>query len=484
MSSDVRSFDAAVIGGGLLGCFTARNLRRWKLSVALLEAREDVCTGITRANTAIVYPGYDHKPGTLKANMTVQANARFPQLCGELGVAFSRCGSLMLSFGPNADAVLRRKLEQGLQSGVPELRLLTGTEAKALEPSLSDGVTSALYAPTAGTVNPWELGIAAYENALANGAEVFLNTAVTGIQQTEDGSFLLQTSRGEFACRAVINCAGLAAARVQELLAPSPVRIVPDGADYLVVDKAAPGMPQHILQAEPEDGGKGFTAVPTVEGSLLLGPSEREAGTAFATTEEGLAFVRNGAARILPQLDLDFTIRSFGAVRPNPRTESGESIGSFVIDTPLPGFWSMIGIKTPGLTCADELGQMIAEQAAALLGAAENEAFNPHREGIRKLRDLSPEQRAEAVRRNPDCGEIVCCCEEISKAEALEAIRRGAVTIDGIKRRTGAGLGRCQGSRCQARLAELLAAELGVPVASVTKDGPGSELLGGAHGTL
>ena len=171
-------------------------------------------------------------------------------------------------------------------------------------------------------------------------------------------------------------------------------------------------------------------------------------------------------------------------MRPNPRTESGESIGSFVIENPLTGFWSMIGIKTPGLTCADELGHMIAEQAAALLRAEENEAFNPRREGIRKLRDLSPEQRAEAVRRNPGCGEIVCCCEEISKAEALEAIRRGAVTIDGIKRRTGAGLGRCQGSRCQARLAELLAAELGVSVASVTKDGPGSELLGGAHGTL
>ena len=473
--------DVIVIGGGLLGCFTARNLCRWKLDIALVEAREDVCTGVSRANTAIVYPGYDHRPGTLKAELTVRASARFGALCGALDVPFSRCGSLMLSFGPRADAVLRGKYAQGLSNGVPGLRLLSGREARELEPTLPEGVASALYAPSAGTVNPWELGIAAYENAAANGAAAYLNTRVRALRR-EDGTFIVETDRERFSCRALINCAGLEADRVQALFAAPPVRIVPDGADYLIVDKAAEGLPRHILQYEPEDGGKGITAVPTVEGSLLLGPSEREAETPFAAAEAGLAFVWEQAARLLPGLDLNGTIRSFGAVRPNPQAPDGGSIGSFVIETPVPGMWSLIGIKTPGLTCADELGLYVAERAAAFLGAAPNDDFCGSRRGIRRARDMSPAQRAAAVREDPDYGEIVCCCEDVTRAEALEAIRRGAVTLDGIKRRTGACMGRCQGARCQAKLAALLSAELGIPSSAVTKDGPGSELLGGGHG--
>ena len=268
----MKDFDVLVIGGGLLGCFAARNLCRRKLHIAVLEAREDVCTGISRANTAIVYPGYDHKPGTLKAEMTVRANARFDALCRELDVPFSRCGSLMVSCGPQADAVLRKKYESGLLLGVPGMRLLSGEEARRMEPALAEGVTSALYAPTAGTVNPWELGIAACENAAANGAELCLNTRVLNLRRTAEG-YRVETDRGDYSCRAVVNCAGLTADRVQQLLFPTPVHIAPDAADYLILDRAAKNKPAHIIQYEPEDGGKGLSAVPTVEGSLLLGPS-------------------------------------------------------------------------------------------------------------------------------------------------------------------------------------------------------------------
>lgn len=191
----MKSYDVAVIGGGILGCFAARNLCRRKLHIALLEAREDVCTGISRANTAIIYPGYDHKPGTLKAELCVRANARFDALCRELDVSFSRCGSLMVSFGEKADAVLRKKYENGLLLGVPGLRLLSGEDAQRMEPSLAESISSALYAPTAGTVNPWELGIAACENAAANGAALFLSTRVLGIRRTEQG-YQIETDRG------------------------------------------------------------------------------------------------------------------------------------------------------------------------------------------------------------------------------------------------------------------------------------------------
>lgn len=476
----MRDFDVVVIGGGLLGCFAARNLCRRKLHIALLEAREDVCTGISRANTAIVYPGYDHKPGTLKAEMTVRANARFGALCSELDVPFSRCGSLMVSFGEKADAVLKKKYEAGLTMGVPGLRLLSGAQAREREPSLAPGVTSALYAPTAGTVNLWELGLAACENAAANGAELFLNTRVLGLQKIAEG-YRVETEQEAFSCRAILNCAGLQADKVQELLFPSEVHIAPDGADYLILDKAAQNKPTHIVQYEPEDGGKGFNAVPTVEGSLLLGPSERANEVDFAVSAEGLSFVCERAGQVLPGLDLGGTIRSFAAVRPNPQRKDGSGIGSFVIENPGPGFWSLIGIKTPGLTCADELGRMMAEKLGVFLRADMNRSFDPRRSGIQRMRGMSRERRNAAILSDPDCGEVICCCEDITKAEVLEAIRRGATTLDGVKRRTGTGMGRCQGSRCRQKLIALLARELGISEAAVTKDGAGSEILGGGR---
>ena len=477
----MKTYDVAVIGGGLLGCFAARNLCRRKLHIALLEAREDVCTGISRANTAIVYPGYDHKPGTLKAEMCVRANARFDALCRELDVPFSRCGSLMVSYGEKADAVLKKKYENGQSMGVPGLRLLSGEEARKKEPALAEGVSTALYAATAGTVNPWELGIAACENAAANGAELCLNTRVLNIRRAAEG-YRVETDRGDFSCRALVNCAGLGADRVQGLLFPTPVHISPDAADYLILDRAAKNKPAHIIQYEPEDDGKGFNAVPTVEGSLLLGPSKRKNETDYAVNAEGLSFVRKRAGQVLPGLDLQDTIRSFAAVRPNPQRSDGSSIGSFVIDNPGPGFWSLIGIKTPGLTCADELGRFVSDKIAAELGAEENPVFNPCRTGIRRARDLSLSERVALVRENAAYGEILCHCEDVTKAEVLEAIRRGADSVDGVKRRVGAGMGRCQGSRCERAVMELLAEALDIPVAAVRKNGPGSEILEGGHG--
>lgn len=477
----MKDYDVVVIGGGLLGCFAARNLCRRDLHIALIEAREDVCTGISRANTAIVYPGYDHKPGTLKAEMCVRANARFDALCRELDVPFSRCGSLMVSYGEKADTVLKKKYENGLSLGVPGLRLLSGEEAQKMEPALAEGVTSALYAPTAGTVNPWELGIAACENAAANGAALRLNTRLLNIRRAAEG-YRIETDRGDLSCRAVVNCAGLASDRVQELLFSTPVHIALDAADYLILDKATENKPTRIIQYEPEDGGKGLSVVPTVEGSLLLGPSERENEVDFAVSEEGLSFVRERAALVLPGLNLQDTIRSFAAVRPNPQREDGSSIGSFVIEHPGPAFWSLIGIKTPGLTCADELGRYVADRLAAELGAEENPAFDPCRSGIRRARDLPLSERAALVRENVAYGEIVCHCEGVTKAEILEAIRRGAVSVDGVKRRVGTGMGHCQGSRCERAVMELLAEELGIPVTAVRKDGPGSEILEGSHG--
>ncbi|MBP3684967.1 MAG: NAD(P)/FAD-dependent oxidoreductase [Oscillospiraceae bacterium] len=433
----MRQYDTVVIGGGILGCFVARNLRRWNLSVLLLEKEDDVCKGITRANSSIVYPGYDNKPGSLKAELTVRGNANMGHLCEELDVPFSRCGSLLVTYDVHSVSRLEKKLKNGIQNGVPDMRLLPGEEAEAMEPMLKPGVAAALYAPSTGTVNPWQLGIAAFENAVNNGAEVFLSTQVLGIRENGQG-FVVETSAESYRCKMVFNCAGLSANKVQALAFPSPVRLELDGAEYLVLDKNAP-KPSRVVFHQAQSCGKGITAIPCTEGNLLISGIRKPLGIPFGTTAEGLQELHAAAKELLPGVALDKVIRSFGAVRPNPYTESGESVHDFCIENPAPGFYSLIGIKTPGLTCANELGLYLAEKAAAFLQAEKNEEFDPKRKGI-----------------SENDNEIICQCEQITRAEIIEAIRRGAATVDGVKRRVGSGMGRCQGSRCTLKIQKLL----------------------------
>ena len=433
----MKYYDAVVIGGGILGCFVARNLRRWKISVLLLEKEEDVCRGITRANSAICYAGYDNKPGSLKAAMTVRGNANMGALCEELDVPFSRCGSLLVTYDRNSVSRLEKKLQNGIRNGVPGVKLLSGAEAEAMEPMLKKGVAAALYAPGTGTVNPWQLGIAAFENAVQNGAEVRLNARVCGIRQWEEG-FAVETNEEEFRCSMVFNCAGLSADKVQELFFAPSVRLKLDGAEYLVLDKTAE-KPSRVIFHQAESCGKGITAIPCVEGNLLISGVRKPLDVPFGTTAEGLEELHSATKELLPDVDVTKVIRSFGAVRPNPCGEKGENISDFQIENPAPGFYSLIGIKTPGLTCANELGLHLAEKAAAFLEAEKNETFDPKRKGI--------------VEKD---NEIICQCEQITRAEIVEAIRRGAVTADGVKRRVGSGMGRCQGSRCAVKIEKLL----------------------------
>ena len=376
----MKHYDAVVIGGGILGCFTARNLRRWNISVCILEKEGDVCTGITRANSAIVYPGYDNKPGSLKAAMTVRGNLGMEVLCRELEVPFSRCGSLLVTYEEASIPKMERKFKNGLANGVPGLQWLSGKEAMALEPMLKPGVVGALLAPSTGTVNPWQLGIAAYENALQNGAEAAMDAQVRAISQSGDG-FLVETQQEAYACKMVFNCAGLWADRVQEMAFPPSIRLEWDGAEYLVLDRWAE-KPSRVIFHQAASCGKGITAIPCVEGNLLLSGVRKDLEHPFATTAEGLEALHHAAGELLPELDLTQVIRSFGAVRPNPRMDTGESLHDFCIANPAPGFYSLIGIKTPGLTCANELGLHLAQQAARYLKAGENPDFNPYRPGI------------------------------------------------------------------------------------------------------
>ena len=477
----------------MLGCFAARRLTRYRLDIALIEKNADVCAEISRANTSIIYSGYDNKPGSLKARMCVEANRGFDRLCDELSVPFRRCGSLMAATGPAGESVLRNKLEQGMENGVPGLRLISGSEARAFEPNLSPRVTLALYSPSAGTVNPWELGIAAIENAVDNGAKLFTQTEVTGILR-EDGGYVLQTGGAGFFARSVINCAGLFTDRISGMIAPPYFKISPTRGDYIVLDTKARGVIRHIIFLEPEERGKGATLVPAIDGNIILGPSEEglEGEPDFGTTASGLRFVRESSKEAVPSIPLEHSIRSFAAVRPNPFWAKPDASGSLrlsersINDFPIgrprghPLFINVPGVKTPGLTCADEIGRYVTEMLLERLGPAPlNHEYNPRRPATPRFSRMTPRERLDL-----DGGQnIVCRCREVTEGEIRDAVRRtaGARTVDGVKRRTGACMGRCQGGFCTQRIIEILAEELGVSISDVRKDGMGSCLISGGR---
>ena len=480
--------DVVIIGAGVLGCFAARAMAEYDLKTLVLEQREDVCTGISRANTGIVYTGLDTRPGTLKTDLCVKANQGFETLCRELEVPFSRCGSLMISFGARGDRVLKEKLARGRENGVPGLELLDRAEVLRREPHLSPNVTGGLFAPGTGTVNPWDLGIAAFENAKANGVEFRFNETVQRMHRGE-GGFRLETDGGDYFCQAVVNCAGLSADVVRELTQRPLMRIFPSGADYLVLDRELAGLVNHVIFHEPEEPGKGLTLVPTVDGNILAGPTERaEEGRDYAGSISGMETLERLCAQVIPELPVEKTIRSFASHRPNPyyvREKNGrwereeKGIPSFTV-LEEEGLFSLVGIKTPGLTCAAELGRLTAQKAAAYLNCdARNLRFDPRRRGMIVTRGLSPEKRNELIRQNPDYGTVVCRCRGISMAEVKEAVGRGAVTVDGVKRRVGAGMGRCQGSYCLQTVLETIAEERGLRPEQIGKDGRGTEIVYG-----
>ncbi len=486
--------DVIVIGAGLLGCFAARSLREYNLSVRVLEAREDVCTGISRANTAIIYTGIDNKPGTLKSELCVRANENFDRLCSDLGVPFSRCGSLMPVFGPEGEKVLRKKYVQGMKNGVRGIRLLSAEETLSMEPNLSPNVRASLYVPGTGTVNPWHLCIAAYENADANGADFCFNSKAVRMERIK-GGFRVTTEENEFFAGAVVNCAGLSADTVREMTEKPLVRIFRTGADYFVMDKKSEGGVSHIIFHEPESGNKGLTLVPTIEGNILAGSGERDAADVPDSADlNGLLYLEHLCGEVVPKLDMKKRIRSFAGARPNPFIVEPEGSGFRKTDRSIrdfsifeeEGLFSLVGIKTPGLTCAHELSKYISVKVADYLGCSEkNSGFCPVREPVEKVSELTFEEWRRVVLRNPAYGRIVCKCGVISEGEIVEAIARGAKTVNGVKRRIGTGMGRCQGSRCTMRIAELIARELSLPVSEVTLNGGISNYVkGGGPGEV
>lgn len=459
--------DVAVIGGGVIGCAVAYTLSGYDCRVAVLERENDVATGATRANSAIIHAGYDPEPGTLMARLNVEGCAMAPDLCARLDVPYENIGSLVLSFSEEDDATLQMLYDRGMRNAVPGLQLLDAAQVRALEPQVSGDVRGALYAPSAGIVCPWEYALAMGEVAAENGVEFHLNCAVTGISN-EDGLYHIATSAGEYIARYVVNAAGVESAAVHAMVTAPDFTMKPSRGEYYLMDKSECGRARHVLFQCPSALGKGVLVSPTVDGNLIVGPSAIAAADPerVNTTADGLHGVQQAAARTLSTINYRNTIRVFAGMRANTDHED------FLIREVRPGFVDLAGIKSPGLSAAPAIGKYCVEllQRAGLTAGFKAGVVSERRKT--RFRRLSAEEKARKIAENPLYGRVICRCETVTEGEIVDAIHSPIppCTVDGIKRRTGAGMGRCQGGFCSPRVVEILSRELGVSPLEIQKD--------------
>lgn len=468
--------DVLIIGGGVIGCSIARELSRYQCKTILLEKEEDVCSGTSKANSAIVHAGYDAKSGSLKAMLNVQGNAMMQKLSEELDFEFKKNGSLVLCFDRADIPALEALLKRGKENGVQGLKIISGDEAREMEPNLTDEVVAALYAPTGGIVCPFGLTIAMAENACDNGVDFHFNTEVNTIKKMENG-YIVKTNHSTYETKYIVNAAGVFADELHNMVSENKLQIIPRRGEYLLLEKEAGKHVSATIFQLPGKYGKGILVTPTVHGNLLVGPTatDQEEKNLSMTTVEGLDDVRVKAELSVKDIPFRQVITSFSGLRAH---EMGED---FVLGEPedAEGFFDAAGIESPGLSCAPAIGKYMAEMVVEKAGYQKKNDFNPNRKGIIRVAELSKEERAKLIEENPAYGAIVCRCENISEGEIVDAITRtlGARSLDGIKRRVRQGMGRCQAGFCTPRTMSILSKETGIPMGKICKNRKGSELL-------
>ena len=469
-------FDVLIIGAGVTGCAVARWLSRYDARVCVLEKEEDVCCGTSKANSAILHAGFDAKHGTLMAKLNVRGSEMAEQLSKDLDFSYNRCGSLVVCLSEDDRPRLNALYENGVKNGVRGLEIIERDRLVALEPNVSDQAVAALWAPTGAIVCPFEMTLAFAENAAQNGVEFQFDTTVTALKRTDSG-WRVETDRGVLEAKAIVNAAGVYADIWHNAVCPDPIHITPRRGDYCLLDHAAADFVHHTVFQLPGVRGKGVLVSPTVHGNVIIGPTaidvEDREGT--NTTAAGLNDLMQKAGLSMKNLPLRQTITSFAGLRAH---EDGHE---FIIRESAPGFFDCAGIESPGLSSAPAIGEMAAGLLQQTYGWAEKPDFVSTRRGIRKTGTLSTEEWNALIAKEPAYGQIICRCESVTEGEIIDAIRRplGARSLDGVKRRTRVGMGRCQAGFCSPRVMEILARERNVPLSSITKNGAGSELIVG-----
>ena len=473
-------YDAVIIGAGVSGAAIARELAKYEARVCVLERCEDVCCGTSKANSAIVHAGYDARPGTLMARLDVEGSYMIPQLARDLDFPYRNNGSLVLCMHEEDLPLLQDLYERGRRNGVSALRMVTREEILAMEPHVREDVVAGMEAATGGIVCPFGMNIAFAENAAENGVEFRFDTTVTGFTRTREG-WTVHTNQGDVEARTVINAAGVYADVLHNMVSTRKLHITPRRGDYYLLDKTTGGYAHHTLFQLPGKYGKGVLVAPTVHGNTIVGPTaiDIDDRDGVNTTAEGLEQVMRKAANIVKDAPLRQVITSFAGLRAHEDGHEfviGEAEGA-------PGFFDCAGIESPGLSSSPAIGRMVAEMVRDKLLLRRKMFYKATRRGIVNPAELPFEERRALIEENPAYGRIICRCEGISEGEILDAIHRplGARSLDGVKRRVRAGMGRCQGGFCAPRVMEILAQELDLPMEEITKSGGGSRLIVGEN---
>ena len=470
-------YDVVIIGAGIVGGMIARELAAYDLKICILEKENDVATGATKANSAIVHAGFDAKEGSLKARLNVEGSKMMEQIASDLGVKYQRNGSLVLAFDETDRKTVEDLLARGIANGVEGLRILEKEELFALEPNLSPEVLCALYAPTGAITCPYELTLAAIGNAMDNGADLKRNFEVTAIGQEGD-RYLLFSSMETVRTRYVVNAAGLYADRIAGMAGDTSFKITPRRGEYILLDKECGNLVSQTLFRTPSKKGKGILVSPTVDGNLLTGPTAEnmEDKEDKRTTAEGLSLVMREAKENVPAIPYNKSITSFCGLR-----AAGDT-GDFIIGPARPGFINVAGIESPGLSASPAIAKMVKD-----LLEKEGITFSKKKDHIatrpaaHAFREMGMEEKNEMIQKDPAYGRIVCRCEGVTEGEILAAIRTNPkpLDLDGVKRRTRAQMGRCQGGFCTPYIMRLLADGSGIPYEDVTKSGGNSKLIVG-----
>ena len=434
-------YDVAIVGSGITGSACAYFLSKYRLKIAVIEKNNDVCCGTTKANSAIIHAGYDPHPETLMAKLNVKGSEMAKEICAKLDVPYNQIGSLVVAFSEEETKTVEELFERGNANGVPDLKILNREELKEAEPMISDEALCALYAPSAAIVNPWEYGLAMAETAVRNGAEILLESEVTSIKK-ENGVFKITAGEKEIEAKYVINAAGVNCDDVHNMIAPPKFKVIPSAGEYYLLDKSEGKRARHVIFQCPNKDGKGVLVSPTVHGNLIVGPNaDARDKDDTSTKTRCLDFVREKAVKSVPSINFRENIRNFTGVR------AATEIDDFIIEFACEGFLDLAGIKSPGLSAAPAIAglavKMLGESGLAL---EEKESFTDERTHLR-FKHLSDEEKNNAVKKNSAYGRVICRCETITEGEIIDALNSPIppVSLDGIKRRAGTGMGRCQG---------------------------------------
>ena len=468
--------DIIVIGAGVMGAAVSRELSKYKLNIMVLDKENDVSNGTSKANSAIVHAGYDAKEGTLMAKYNVLGAGMYESLCKEIGAPYKNVGSYVLAFSEEERKHIEKLYQRGLTNGVPQMEILEKDEILRREPNINKNVVAALYAGSAGIVGPWEFTIKLLENAALNGTEVLVDAEVSNIEKLQDGYKVILKDGRTFETKVVINAAGVYADKINDMISKNHFDIHPRIGEYYVLDKVQGKLTNSVLFQCPTIMGKGILVTKTVHGNIMVGPTAEdvESKDYVGTTTHGLDDIRRQAEKTISGINYRDSIRNFTGIR------AESSTGDFIIGevSDAPNFFNIAGTKSPGLSSAPAIGVDVAKMVVEKLGAVKKEDFKQNKPQIHFI-ELSPEEKAEVIKKDPRYGRIICRCESITEGEIVDVIHRmvGARTVDGVKKRCRPGTGRCQGGFCGPRVQEILARELGKELNEIVLDKKGAYIL-------